>query len=42
MRSRAMVEVSAMVLTWVDGKPAGDEAFVIFDTGVKDWTIVPS
>ena len=42
VRSRARVEVSAMVLTWVDGRPAGDEAFVIFDTGVRDWTIVPS
>lgn len=37
-----MVEVSAIVVTCVDGKPAEDDAFGIVGSGVKVCTIVPS
>lgn len=40
--SRAMVDVSAMVVTWVDDSPAGGGAFGGYDIGVRVWIIVPT
>ena len=42
VKSRAMVEVSAMVVTCVDGRPAGGAALGGFEMGVNVWTMVPS
>lgn len=42
VRSRAMVEVSAMVVTWVDGRPAGGGELGGEDPGVRVWMMVPS
>lgn len=42
VRIRAMVEVSAIVVTWVDGRPAGGCAVGGYDAGVRVWMTVPS
>lgn len=37
-----MVEVIAMVVTWVDGRPAGGGELGGYERGVRVWIIVPS
>lgn len=42
VRSRAMVEVSAIVVTWVDGSPAGGGVWGGYERGVRVGMMVPS
>lgn len=41
-KRRAIVDVMAIVLTWVEAEPAGGGDRRGYETGVKEWMIVPS
>ena len=41
-KRRAIVEVMAIVLTWVEAEPAGGGDRRGYEIGVKEWMIVPS
>lgn len=41
-RRRAIVDVMAIVLTWVEAEPAGGGDRRGYEIGVKEWMIVPN